>query len=141
MMLGLAACDVNNGRQIALASPAGPALSAGTGDTVMDVRVVRPPLSAVGLIGYGSSELGRVVVRFTGTRDGKAVLVRQDLVKTDADVAPPWAPVGVSSADSGYAAAAQPIAIALAPGEVLPLEGRRLTVRAIAQGRLDYTVE
>ena len=143
ILVALAACDLSNVRQAAFSTPPGDALVAKAGDTVMDVRIVRPPLSAIALLDTvaGTRETARVLVRFTGTQGGKAVFVRNDLVMSDSDGPPLWVPVGVSAPVANYAAAAQPITLILGPGEYMPLEGRRLTVRRVDPNTLDYTLE
>lgn len=140
VLLALGACTVNYGRQSALVTNAGEALSANAGDTVMDTRILRGGFSALALVDHGGSEYGRVLVRFMGAQGGKAVLVRNDLVM-NSDGSPLWVPVGVSSPASDYAAAAQPITLLLGPGEYLPLEGRRLVIRRVSRDTLEYAVE
>jgi len=140
VVMTLAACTLNYGRQSALVTTAGEALSANAGDTVMDVRILRGGFSALALVDHGGSEYGRVLVRFTGAQGGKAVLVRNDLVM-NSDGPPLWVPVGVSSPATDYAAAAQPITLLLGPGEYLPLEGRRLVIRRVSRDTLEYAVE
>ncbi len=143
ILAALAACDWSNGRRASFSTPPGDALVARVGDAVMDVRIMRPPYSAIWPFDTVAAplETGRVLVRFTGVQGGKAVLVRNDLVTSDRDVPPLWVPVGVSAPVTGYAAAAQPITLVLGPGEYMPLEGRRLTVRRVAPDALDYTIE
>jgi hypothetical protein len=142
ILIAVAGCDFSNVREAAFSAPPGDTLVAKTGDTVMDVRVMRPPLSALWPADRVASpqEIGRVVVRFTGVQSGRAVFIRNDLVMTDKDTPPLWVPVGVSSPVSAYAAAAQPITLVLAPGEYMPLEGRRLVVRRVDPTTLDYSV-
>jgi hypothetical protein len=141
MLLALAACGTDYGRSVALVTPDGPTLSAGVGDTVMDVRIIRAPPSAYGLLNVGGSEAGRVLVRFDGVQGGRAVLVRNDLVLDTHDASVLWVPAGVPSPDGAYAAGAQPITLALGPGEYYPLEGRRLIVRRVTRDTLEYAVE
>src|SRR5262245_55292465 len=141
--VAVAACDHSNVREAAFSTPPGDTLVARAGDTVMDVRVMRPPLSPLWPIEnvVSQREIGRVVVRFTGAQGGRAVFVRNDIVASDNDTPPLWVPVGVSSPVNAYAAAAQPITLVLAPGEYIPLEGRRLTVRRVDPTTLDYALE
>jgi hypothetical protein len=140
ILLSATACDVNYDRQSRLDSPSGPALVANVGDTVMDTRILRPPPSALGPWMTGTSETDRVLVLFTGSQRGRAVFVRHDLVQSEPE-ATLWAPVGVASPVSGYIAAAQPLTLTLAPGEYIPMEGRRMIVRRVERDRLEYTVE
>lgn len=142
LLLTLAACDLSAARRPVFTAPAGEALTARAGDTVMDVRVTRPTWSAVGLLDVaGTRETARVLVRFTGMQDGKAVFQRHDLVMSRSEEPPLWIPAALPAPVADYAAAAQPITLALAPGEFMPLEGRRLTVRQVGPDTLDYTVE
>ncbi|WP_178134149.1 hypothetical protein [Vineibacter terrae] len=140
-LLALAACGTDYGRKAALVTPDGPTLSANVGGTVMDVRIMRAPPSPYGLLNVDGREVTRVMVRFDGVQGGRAVLVRNDLVLDTRDAAVLWVPVGVTSPDGAYAAAAQPITLALGPGEYYPLEGKRLIVRRVSRDTLEYTVE
>jgi hypothetical protein len=140
-LLALAAC-ADSVRNAEFAAPPAPTLTADVGATVMDVRVTRPSMLTVDAGGIGGArEIERVVVQFAGRQDGRAVLTRHYAVATMDGHAPIWAPVGVASPVPDYAAAAQPQSVALAPGEFLPLEGRRLIVRRVDSNSLDYTVE
>ena len=140
-IFSLTACGTGDIRRAEFSTPPAPALVANAGDTVMDVRITRLPLSAIGFVG-SNKELDRVLVQFAGAQGRNAVFVRHDLVMMSSGDTPPlWAPVGVASPVAGYAAAAQPITLSLAPGEVLPLEGRILTVRRADRNTLEYTLE
>jgi hypothetical protein len=143
VLASAAGCSQGDMRQPVFAAPPAPALTANVGDTVMDVRIMRPRLSAIGMAGtVGGYEIGRVRVEFAGVQNRRAVLIRHYLAQTvDHHVAPLWTPTGVPSSDPGYVAAAQPQAVALEPGEVLPLEGRLLIVRRVDPATLEYTVE
>jgi hypothetical protein len=143
MVAGVAACAESDMRQPVFAAPPAPALTANVGDTVMDVRIMRPRLSAIGVAGTtGGYEIGRVRVEFAGVQNRRAVLIRHYLAQTvDTNVAPLWTPTGVPSSDAGYVAAAQPQPVALEAGEILPLEGRKLIVRRVDPATLEYTVE
>lgn len=140
-LMALSAC-AESVRNVEFATPPAPTLTASVGTTVMDARVTRPPMFAVTTVGIGSQrEIERVVVQFAGMRDKRAVLVRNYLVSNVDGHGPIWVPVGVSSPVEGYAAASQPQTVELAPGEFMPLEGRRLTVQRVDANALDYIVE
>ena len=145
VLAGAAACTGDDIRQPVFAAPPGPALTANVGDTVMDVQIMRPRLSAIGAAGMagGGYEIGRMRVEFAGVQDRRAVLIRHYLAQTvdNNNTAPLWTPTGVPPQEPGYVAAAQPQAVALAPGEVLPLEGRTLIVNRVDSNVLEYAVE
>lgn len=68
--------------EIITSAPTGGSATAGPGDTVLDIRVVRPLPNAFGKADvFGrTTDAGRVVVRYIGSHDGMAVFTRQDLL-------------------------------------------------------------
>jgi hypothetical protein len=135
-VLALAGCAPTSGPTFATPAQPDQALTANVGDTVLDARTILPDLL------WGTTETGRTIVRFTGVDGRRAVFTREHLVLTDRFDSALWTPAGVPPSPlPGYTTATQPLRLALRPGEVLPLEGRRLTVRGVSRNSLQYTVE
>ncbi|MCW5745143.1 MAG: hypothetical protein KIT36_02950 [Alphaproteobacteria bacterium] len=137
MILAVAGCVPTSGPTFATTVQSGHLLTANAGDTVLDARMIQPDLI------NGTIETGRTVVRFTGSDASKrAVFVRDYVVLSDRYDAALWTPTGVPPSPlPGYTTANQPIVHALLPGEVLPLEGRRLIVVQVRGNVLEYTFE
>ncbi|HJQ57924.1 MAG TPA: hypothetical protein VJ890_13520 [Vineibacter sp.] len=134
--LAMAGCAPTSGPTFATSADPGQTLTANVGDTVLDARTVLPDLM------WGTIETGRTIVRFTRVDGRRAVFTRDHLVLSDRFDSALWTPTGVPvSPIAGYTTATQPLEIALRPGEIMPLEGRRLTVRGVSRNSLQYTLE
>lgn len=82
-MLLLGCGDPNVRRsELVSSTPAGMSAVAGPGDTVLDVRIVRPLPNAFGKAdAFGrTTDAGRVIVRYMGVDGGEAVFARNDIV-------------------------------------------------------------
>lgn len=137
-MAGLAAAGCAPTSEPTFATPVQPGqiLTANLGDTVLDARHVEPELF------LGTVETGRTVVRFTAVDGRRAVFVRQHMIRSDSFEAELWTPVGVPPPPlAGYTSTTQPLTLALRVGEVMPLAGRRLTVRGVSRNSLQYSLD